>query len=189
MIRVIYVMPDHSVQVFQPAETSRQEDEDLNAWLERVANKSRPAEAVATYSVDDASLPTDNRDAWVWNGSKVVIDPSRIRPPEMVQEAIAALPVARGESPDWSAEIARQVQAAKTDIVNSVLRYEYEKAYAYNALREDQFVPEGQQRDEREICRRRLAEIGAPHNKTWLEVANEIISRSNYDADALVRPS
>lgn len=79
MKRLIFALPDGGVAVTEPG-PARPEEAEL-VWLDRVARKCCPegGKLVAVVSADD--LPSrEHRDAWVWDGQRVVVDESRIRP-------------------------------------------------------------------------------------------------------------
>ena len=78
MKRLIYALPDGSVQTTEPG-PAREGIPD-EAWLGYVARKCCPdgGELVAIVHPDD--LPKEHRDAWVWDGQRIVIDESRIKP-------------------------------------------------------------------------------------------------------------
>lgn len=51
--------------------------------IKRAAARCVPRDARHVAVIDDSDLPTDrtHRDAWVWDGQRVVVDPARIKPP------------------------------------------------------------------------------------------------------------
>lgn len=192
MERIVFVMPDKSVQITQPAPRGRREAEDPMTWFKRVADKARPKEAVGdAHIVDTADLPDKHREAWVWNGSKVIIDPSRIKPPKAVREAMQSLPgreidltpyftQLRGEI---AAEMGQAFQNMKDDIIRWVIRYMSEINVAINALKSDQEASDPMISAIRGECRQRLSEEGAAMNpsRSWDELAAMI--KSSHDAD------
>ena len=79
MKHLIFALQDGSVQVAQPGPPRAGEPEQV--WLDRVARKCCPEGANLVAVVDASDLPPrEHREAWVWNGERIVVDESRIRP-------------------------------------------------------------------------------------------------------------
>jgi hypothetical protein len=193
MERIVFVMPDQSVQIVQPVAKGRREGESPMDWLQRIAERTRPPEAVGqAHVISVQDLPKGNKEAWVWNGQKVVIDQTRIKPPraKKVQAAadgsvdIAALISELRQ--DVAAHMQDSYQAMMADLQRWVIRSETEKNYALNALRSDEEAPEGVLRDAREKCRASLARMGAPEGKSFEVVAREILARVEANGDAVM---
>src|SRR5690606_23144304 len=79
MKRLIFVMPDGSVHVTEPGPARPNENSSM--WLDRVQRKCCPigGKFVAVINADELPDRT-HRDAWVWDGQRVVVDESRIKP-------------------------------------------------------------------------------------------------------------
>lgn len=79
MKRLIYAMPDGGVVITEPGRCVSGETE--AAWLDRVARKCCPDGGQLVAVMDTADLPDrTHRDAWVWDGQRIVVDESRIKP-------------------------------------------------------------------------------------------------------------
>lgn len=79
MKRLIFAMPDGSVHVTEPGPARPGEAEPV--WLDRVARKCCPEGGKLVAVMDESELPDrTHRDAWVWDGQRIVIDESRIKP-------------------------------------------------------------------------------------------------------------
>src|SRR5690554_1243761 len=79
MKRLVYQTPDGGVAIVQPG--PRRMDEDETAWLTRVADRCCSEGCQFVAVMDDSELPERKyRDAWVWDGQRVVVDESRIKP-------------------------------------------------------------------------------------------------------------
>lgn len=92
MKHLIFALQDGSVQVTQPGPPRAGEPEPV--WLDRVARKCCPkgGKLVAVVNADD--LPSrEHRDAWVWDGQRIVIDESRIKPKAAPVDAPPAVAV------------------------------------------------------------------------------------------------
>lgn len=196
-MRIVYVMPDSSVLVREVCSKPR-EGEQQEQWLDRHARKRQPADAQYWACVEESTLPKGYREAWVWDGSKVVVDPRRIKAPEAIvtQQTASGEPVAVDLS-QVHAEIQQiRAQAAQSilDMRNDLLRYHYELQYAINAQKPDSALQTDNEATTannirtRDMARQRLAAIGAPRNMTWDQVAEEIVMVHNRDADTLVAP-
>jgi len=125
MKRLIFVQPNGGVAVTIPA--GRRDGEPEAAWLDRVARKCCPkgGKLVAVRSPEE--MPDrKHRDAWVWDGQNVIVDPSRIKPPApAVQQERAGTVVARDPrvdalGPQLSEQIASAFQAMHRDLVREV---------------------------------------------------------------------
>lgn len=89
--------------------------EDDATWLQRIAEKDVPAGCQAVTICDETDLPADrtHRDAWVWDGSRVVVDETRIKPKpvaEPVREG--SVPVHDPRLDQIGPELAQQMAAA-----------------------------------------------------------------------------
>lgn len=165
---IIFAMPDHSVVVCHPAERCRREKEDRAAWLQRVLDKARPEDAIGAYLLDRSSLPDDHRDAWVWDGSKVVVDPSRIqrKVERQVQRAVDA-PASATFDPSPFLEQIEHLKKQNLDLadrltqlidyVTHVRLIEANKTLAINATKSDAEVPTAEQQKIREAARHYLS--------------------------------
>jgi len=79
MKRLIFALPDGGVVVTEPGPARPEEAEPV--WLARVARKCCPEGAQLVAVMDESELPDrTHRDAWVWDGQRVVVDESRIKP-------------------------------------------------------------------------------------------------------------
>lgn len=117
---IIYTMPDGGVAVTEPGVCRSGEPEAI--WLDRVARKCCPPDGrlVAVMSADDLPKDRTHRDAWVWDGSRVVVDESRIRmrPAPAVQSAPAAQPAA--DPAPIRTEMHAEIARLRKDLSNSV---------------------------------------------------------------------
>ena len=192
-MRLVYVMPDNGVLVREICAKAR-DGENRDQWLERHAHKARPSDAQFWVCVDESGLPKSNREAWVWDGQRVVVDPSRIRP-KTSPAVVASEPGAPVDlSPLYElinqvrSEVSHYMAESFAAMRDDVKRYHYELQYALNAVKKDADVPTADDQAVRAGARERLAEIGAAQGLSWQQVADSIIALHNADADRLVRP-
>lgn len=83
--------------------------------IKRAAARCVPRDARHVAVIDDSDLPTDrtHRDAWVWDGQRVVVDETRIKPKpvaEPVREG--SVPVHDPRLDQIGPELAQQMAAA-----------------------------------------------------------------------------
>lgn len=191
MERIVFVMPDQSVQIVQPVAKGRRDGESPMDWLQRIAERSRPAKAVGqAHVISTQDLPKGNKEAWVWNGQKVVIDPARIKAPRAKRaieraDVPADIKALIGElRHDVAAHMQDSFQAMMDDLKRWVIRYQSESAYAINALRSDAEAPTPELRAYRDECRQSLARMA--EGKSVDQVAKEILDTRNADARAVM---
>jgi hypothetical protein len=142
------------------------------AWLKRVADKARPKGAVGdAHIIDIADLPKEHRDAWVWNGGKVVVDPSRIprptldKPPSIVDTGPGRIRVDFDPTPLYEEiETLKQQNVDLADRLTQLIDYvthvrliEANKTLAINATKSDAEVPTAEQQKIREAARHYLS--------------------------------
>lgn len=107
MKRLVYAMSDGSVHVTLPGPARPEEAEPV--WLDRVARKCCPEGGKLVAVVNAEDLPSrEHRDAWVWDGQRVVVVESRIKPKRAMQ------PVAEG------AELGQALSQQVTDAIRAM---------------------------------------------------------------------
>lgn len=189
MKRLVYKTQNGDVQITQPARCPEGVHETV--WLDRVARKNCPEGGELVGVVDAADIPSDRtqREAWVWNGRKIVVDPSRVKP-HRAKRAVEQRTDVPADLKALISELRQDVAAHMQDSYEAmqrwVIRSETEKNYAMNALRSDEEAPQGLLRDYRDECRASLARMGAPEGKSFEVVAREILARVEANGKAVM---
>jgi hypothetical protein len=190
MTRLIYTLPDGSVYVTQPGEQRPGEPEAV--WLDRTDRRCRKwmppgATLVAVVSVSDLPPSHEHRDAWVWDGTKVVVDPARIRPPAERAPQHRTAPADAGIG-HLRQELTQIMAEGFTAISQELKAWQYRTQLVANALKRDEEVTTVEARQTREEARAILAEIGARQGQTWQDVAEAIAADRNAELRQLVLP-
>lgn len=180
---------------------------DWPGWTREATNEAIDNEiertghgGLAWFRINPEDMPADrlHRDAWVWNGSKVVVDLNRIKPtptldkpPSIVDTGPGSIRVDFDPTPLYEEidklrrEVVDQFAANTQAIIDYLVRYMSEINIAMNALKSDAEASDDKVRMVRERCRHMLAHEGASLNprRSWQERAQEIVAQ--HDADAI----
>lgn len=112
MKRLIFSQTDGGVIVTQPGPARPNEPEAV--WLHRVSEKCCPPGGKLAAVVEADALPDrTHRDAWVWDGQRIVVDESRIKPKPATRPAPSgAAPAYDPRVDQIGPELAQQMAAA-----------------------------------------------------------------------------
>src|SRR5690606_8311280 len=120
MTHLVFALPDGRVCVSSgPAYAMEPEP----AWLDRVSRKCCPegGKLVAVVSADE--LPSrEHRDAWVWDGQRVVVDESRIRHRPVEQPQAVQHQTAPADTAPIRAELQEEIASVRKDFSAAVER-------------------------------------------------------------------
>jgi hypothetical protein len=164
--------------------------EDEAAQIDRICKAAVPPGCTVVAVLDADAIPDDrtHRDAWVWDGERIVVDPGRVKSHPPPEEAVPAGGVVMADPrvDTLRREIASDTLSVVEAVVAEMKRWHLRTQLAVNALKEDEEVASAKLRAVREDARRRLAAEGAPAGKTWRQVAEEIVAERNAEVDTLV---